>query len=230
MWGAFAERVLVPRNVVARGLRRIPDGLAPEAAALLDPLASVVRGLSRCPWEEDATWLVYGSGPIALLFAVLRRRAGAGRVLVAGRRAERLLAFEPFGAETIDVTRDCVAEAVAKATAGRGADVVVEATGDAAVAASCVSLAAKGGTVLLFAGSGRDATIPLVHARVHYDEVSVVGSFHYTPEQASEALVLLEERVIPVASVVTSRRPLAEWAEAFESMTSGADLKVALVP
>ena len=47
LFGAFADFLLVPERIVKNGLRRIPLGLSDEAAALLDPLASVVHALSR---------------------------------------------------------------------------------------------------------------------------------------------------------------------------------------
>ncbi|HEX2798372.1 MAG TPA: alcohol dehydrogenase catalytic domain-containing protein, partial [Thermoanaerobaculia bacterium] len=47
LFGAFADFLLVPERIVKNGLRRIPPGLSDEAAALLDPLASVVHALDR---------------------------------------------------------------------------------------------------------------------------------------------------------------------------------------
>ncbi|MBK9091005.1 MAG: alcohol dehydrogenase catalytic domain-containing protein [Holophagales bacterium] len=67
VWGTWAELVKVPARIVRYGLLRVPDGLAPAAAALLDPLASVLRGLGAGA-VAGQTVLLLGAGPIALLF------------------------------------------------------------------------------------------------------------------------------------------------------------------
>src|ERR1035441_3209659 len=55
LFGAFADFLLVPERIVKNGLRRIPPGLSDEAAALLDPLSSVVHALNRVKRSEEHT-------------------------------------------------------------------------------------------------------------------------------------------------------------------------------
>ncbi len=229
VWGTWAEYVRVPARIVARGLLRVPDGLPPRSAALLDPLASVLRGLSRCGDVTGKTALVLGAGPIALLFTILLRRRGASRVLVAGRNPGRLAAHEAEGAETI-VWGDGMAERLRELTFGHGADLVIEATGDRAVAEESVALATRGGTVLLFAGLSHDARLAVLAHRIHYDEVTLAGSFHYTPAEAREALGLLARCGIPTEHLVTGESPLEEFDAVFARIAGGADMKVAFLP
>src|SRR5688500_6265231 len=60
--GAFAEALLVPAGIVAGNLHRMPDGLAPEAAALADTLATVLKGLDRTPVRAGERAVVLGTG------------------------------------------------------------------------------------------------------------------------------------------------------------------------
>jgi threonine dehydrogenase-like Zn-dependent dehydrogenase len=60
--------------------------------------------------------------------------------------------------------------------------------------------------------------------------VSIVGSFHYTPREADEALALLSKGAIPAAEIVSSSRPLADRRAAFDLARSGAAMKIGLVP
>jgi L-iditol 2-dehydrogenase len=229
VFGGFAEYVRVPARVVARGLRAFRERVSFEAAALLDPLASVLHGVARAHMKADATVLVAGAGPIALLFAILGREKGA-RVLVAGRRPSRLPSFAAQAAEPVDLTREDLAAAVSSRTDGRGADVVVDTTGDAALVTALLPLVRRGGTLLLFAGMPAGTVLALDAARVHYDEVLVTGSFHYTPGDADRALELLTGGWIPVRALVTATRPLAEWKQAFDDLEKGVGMKTALVP
>jgi L-iditol 2-dehydrogenase len=92
------------------------------------------------------------------------------------------------------------------------------------------ALAANGGTVLLFAGMPEGARVSVDAFAVHYREVSITGSFHYTPRDVESAFALLVEGAIPVSSLVEERRGLAQWREAFDLVERGAAMKVALVP
>jgi L-iditol 2-dehydrogenase len=218
LWGAFAGKLRVPARIVSRGLKRVPACVSWEAAALLDPLASVVHGLARVAAPPGTTVLIYGAGPVGFLFASLLCDSGA-RISVVGRRPARLARFE-----------ELLVECLAERPEGRKFSLVVDTTGDPEVCGSLPALADKGGTVLLFAGMARGAEVSVDAYRIHYEEVSVVGSFHYTPNDADRALTLLADGRIPVEALVTGTRPLSEWAEAFEDVSRGGAMKVALIP
>jgi L-iditol 2-dehydrogenase len=229
VWGTWAEYAKVPARIVSAGLLRVPDSLEPVAAALVDPLASVLRGLGRVPDPAGKTALVLGAGPIALLFTWLLLRRGASRVFVAGRTPARLAAHAALGAETVSA-RESVTTRMRELAGGHGADLVVETTGAPAVADEAASLASRGGTVLLFAGLAREARLAVLAHRVHYDEVSLVGSFHYTVDDARAALSLLASGEVPTARLVTSESPLEKYPFVLERLSRGQEMKVAFRP
>ncbi|MFI5197593.1 MAG: zinc-binding dehydrogenase [Thermoanaerobaculia bacterium] len=257
LFGAFADFLLVPEPIVKNGLRKIPPGLSDEAAALLDPLASVVHALEKGrPKDADGgDALIVGTGPIAaMMFFLLRGKERGGarrRIVVAGRRPERLAFFEGVNAETarIEVSpRGPRAEApppplfTFKENAavpprienrrGEGArfSLILDTTGDSDVISELPAITANRGTVLLFAGMPEGARVSVDAYALHYREVSITGSFHYTPRDVDAALGLLVEGAIPVSSLVGERRELAQWREAFDLVERGAAMKVALVP
>ena len=89
---------------------------------------------------------------------------------------------------------------------------------------------APGGTLLLFAGMAAGSRIDVDAFRVHYEEVSVVGSFHYTPADADRALSLLASGEVPSAPLLSGTRPLSEWREAFDEVERGEVMKLVIVP
>lgn len=254
LFGAFADFLLVPERLAKNGLRRIPDGMADESAALLDPLASVVRGLNRVPDARGEDVLIVGTGPIAaLLFFLLRgkeiEKTGSAerRVVVAGRRAERLAFFERnmagvarigpssrAGGAVAPLPRFTFKEIFSSlppsSSSSNAFPLVIDTTGDPGVIEALPAFAADGGTVLLFAGLPAGARVAIDAHAVHYREVSIVGSFHYTPREVDEALALLSRGAIPAAEIVSARRPLAQWEAAFDLARDGSALKVAVVP
>jgi L-iditol 2-dehydrogenase len=227
-WGGFADLVLLPPRIVARGLRKV-GSLSFEAAALLDPLASVVRGVARVRVPAGVKVLVAGSGPIALLWTALLKRKDV-EVLVAGRRERQLAAQKRAGARTCDVRTEELSTAVHDWTAGRGVRLVVDTTGSLSMAESLVPVVARGGELHLFAGMPKDASCPVPVARVHYHEISVTGSFHYTRAEAGEALALLSTGAVPVGELISARRPLAEHADVFRDLSYGDAMKTCLIP
>jgi len=145
------------------------------------PLAAVVHGLARVPASKGASVLIAGAGPVAYLFASLLSDAGA-RVSVVGRRTARLDRFEALCTERLTARPE-----------GRRYDLVVDTTGDPSSVRRSRRSPSGGGTVLLFAGMPRGAHVEVDAFKVHYEEVSVVGSFHYTPADADRALTLLAD-------------------------------------
>jgi len=187
--GAYAEWLVVPERIAATNLHDVPRGLAPEVAAMLEPLACCLRGIERARITAGDTVAILGAGPIGLMLAACVADAGGWPVIVGGREERRALA-EAFGAEVGD---------------GRGADVVIEAAGTEQAWADAVALVRPGGTVVMFGGLPRDARPPVDAYRVHYEELTVRGSFHHTPQTVRAALVFLASGAYPWARLVTHR-------------------------
>jgi L-iditol 2-dehydrogenase len=200
MWGTFAELVQVPAGIVAANLHRVPDGVSDEVAAFLDPLASVIHGWNRLQ-EPSGSMLVYGAGALAFLWAGLASRRGLD-VLIAGRRKERAPLAERFGARFLDVSGGF------PDAAARPSDIAVDCTGDREVWARLPSLVRPGGQVLLFGGCAPGATVEFDASRLHYSEISLIGSFHYTPAEAREALTALASGVLDPSPLIAERGTL----------------------
>lgn len=227
LWGAFADRCWISARLVRGAVRRIPNALSFGAAALLDPLASVVHGLSRLRPHAGARVLIAGCGPIAAIHVSLLR-GKAGRIVVAGPEPARLLILEGMGAETVRFDGADPAQALRSVVSG-AFDLVIDTTGDPACVSTLAAHVAPGGTLLLFAGMAAGSRLDADAFRVHYEEVSVVGSFHYTPADADRALSLLASGEVPSAPLLSKSRPLAEWREAFDEVERGEAMKVVLI-
>ena len=192
--GAYAEWLVVPERIAKVNLHDVPRGVAPEVAAMVEPLACCLRGIERAGIAAGDTVAILGAGPIGLMLAACVADAGGWPVIVGGREERRAL-VEEFGAEVGD---------------GRGADVVIEAVGTEQAWSDAVALVRPGGTVVMFGGLPRDARPPVDAYRVHYEELAVRGSFHHTPQTVRAALVFLASDAYPWARLVTHRVTLDE--------------------
>jgi L-iditol 2-dehydrogenase len=188
--GAFAERLLLPARIVERNLHRVPAGLDPRVAAATEPLACVLKGVETAAVRPGDRALLLGAGPVALFFAARLRSAGVETVVFArsgasGDAARTMGAGDVVAAPSASAA---TAELLARTPGGRGFDLVVEAVGATETAEAAPALARKGGAVLLFGGCAADARISIDPARLHYDEVAILSSFHHTPRHVRAAL------------------------------------------
>jgi L-iditol 2-dehydrogenase len=233
--GGFAEYVLLPRHIVGVHLFHRPPSMGVEGAAALEPLACVVHGAdrvgSRRDWTRVRRVAILGDGAIALLFARLAVLRGAGGVLALGRHGPRLAAARLYGAETAHVGSDEeTRQRVEDWTGGAGADLVIECVGTPDAWRLASELAATGGTVLLFGGCAAGTHAAFDTYRVHYREVDLIGSFHYTPAAVREALQLLSGGDVDVAPLVTHRLPLDRIHDAMDLVVERTAIKVAIQP
>ena len=211
--GAYAELLLVPQRIARVNLLRVPHGLAPEVAALLESLACCLHGIERAAIEPGQTVAGVGVGPIGLMLCAAARDAGADVVAVGGRASRRELAQE-FGATPGD---------------GKGADVVLEAAGTEEAWRTAVELVRPGGTVVLFGGLPRDAAPPVDAYRLHYEELTLRGAFHHAPRHVRAALAFLASGAAPWERLVTHRVGLGGVAALFDDPPDDL-LKAAVVP
>ena len=207
--GAYAELLLVPARIAERNLLPVPLGLAPEVAAMVEPLACCLHGIERAEVEAGQTVAVVGPGPIGLMLCAAAKDAGVRVVAVGGRPERRELARE-FGAEPGD---------------GRGADVVVEAVGSAEAWRDALELVRPGGTVVFF--GGRELAVDTF--RLHYEELTLRGAFHHTPRHVRAALAFLASGAYPWERLVTHRVGLEQVAGLFADPPPDL-LKAAVLP
>ena len=192
--GAYADWIVVPERIAAVNLHDVPPGLAPEVAAHLETHAFIQRRVERAALDAGDSVAILGAGPIGLMLAACVADAGGWPVIVGGREERRELASS-FGAEPGD---------------GRGADVVFEAAGSEQAWVDAVELVHPGGTVVMFGGLPHEARPPLDAFRLHYEELTIRGSFHHTPATVRAALAFLASGAYPWDLLVTHRVSLAE--------------------
>ncbi len=231
--GAYAEYIRVPGRIVRRNMLEIPDKVSFVDAALVEPLACVLRGIHETNIRAGDTVVVIGCGPIGLGFVRMLSVRGA-RVIAVGKRSSQMRAAERLGAvATFDVAEiENPVGRVRKLTAGgRGADAVIEAVGRAETWQWALAMVRKGGAVQLFGGCPRGSEVKIDPTVLHYSEVTIKSSFHHTPRFIREALDAITRGEVRAADFVTGEAPLAELPSVFQHMKNrNGELKTAIIP
>ena len=224
MPGGLAEFIAVPAvNAV-----RIRSGLDPAEAALVEPLGCIIHSLDAVaaahtryaldadsPEDRLRTVLICGAGTAGLLFTQYLRRVlnYDGLLLVSAPTKWKRDFAKGFGAdEVLDARDPDLAKCIREKTGGRGVEFLIEASGAGSVVASMPGLIRKQATVMLY-GHGHAGVDLSVLNNVMFREPTFVtpvgasGGFERDgrPSVYSEALSLIEERKIEVASIITHR-------------------------
>src|SRR5690242_12028535 len=95
--GAYAEYALIPARIVRENVLEIPPHLSFVDAALVEPLACVLRGIEETGIQPGDTTVVIGCGPIGLKFISILSGRGV-RVIAVGKRDTQMKAAERLGA------------------------------------------------------------------------------------------------------------------------------------
>ncbi len=230
--GSFAECIRIPAAIVRHNLLKVPDALPLELAAMSEPLACCLHGVEASDIHPGDCVVVLGDGAIGLMLVAAAARRGA-EVILAGGQPARLALGEQLGAKaTVNYHEhpDQAARLRSLANDGRGADVVIEATGQSAVWQTAIAIARPGATVTLFGGCPRGTTITVDTENLHYNELTLKGVFHNTPRHVREALALIATRQVPFELLLGEQLPLEKLAVAFEHMRDRSAVKVAIRP
>jgi L-iditol 2-dehydrogenase len=231
--GAYAEFLRIPGRIVMENMLEVPHSVDDGSAALVEPLACVLRGIHEMEVRTGDTAVVIGCGPIGLKFVRMLSRRGVRVIAVARREAPLELARRLGAVATLDVTRiPNVVEAVRDLTEDRrGADSVVEAAGNPATWKQALNMVRRGGVVNFFSGLPSGTHVEIEPAAIHYSEIKIISTFHHTPRFIREALEAIRRGDILAHDFVTEEITLAELPQAFERMKSrSGEIKLAVRP
>ena len=227
--GAYGTHLRLAAKIVRQNLYRKPAHLSYIEAAFLEPLACVTHGwavLRRANADNPVprSVAIIGAGTIGLLHLQYAVQAGIHATVFA-RGAGRLDLALRLGADAIvDVGASQNHES------GTQFDAVIECAGTPEAWQQAVTLVKQGGRVLFFGGLPSGTKVPLDAGRVHYDELTCLGAFHFTPADVREARDLLAGGATNVRPLVSGVEPLHALEDVFGRLDRREGFKYALVP
>jgi L-iditol 2-dehydrogenase len=230
--GGFAEYVRVAARNVEFDVLPVPEGMPFEEATLIEPIACAIRGIERAGVKPGDTVLIIGAGVSGLLFTQLSRLWGAGLVMVSDLVDYRLERALECGAHaSLNPAVDDLQGEVQRIAGRPGADVVIITVGNPAVMEQGLRLAAKGGTVLIYAPLPPGDTLPVDVCDLLFSEKTLVTTYSCAPDDTRASLDLVRNGSLQTSGLVTHRFALEQVAEAMRlAAQAGDSLKVVIVP
>ena len=228
--GGFSEYIRVPSINVDRGVFLLPDKMSFEEGAFTEPLACVVRGQRLARIQPGQSIFVVGSGMTGLLHIALARSLGAGRVIAMDTIPYRLEAAQRFGADAVISSEDDVPARVREVNDGRLADQVMLCRG--AWLTQALQSVERGGTVLVFAATRENVTIPIpVNELFWRNEITLTSAYAAPPIDSAKALELIRSHRVSVKEMITHRFSLKETGLGFQLVSKPTEsIKVIIEP
>ena len=219
--GAFAEYMLITERMAYH----IPDGVAMDEAAAIEPSCIGFYGIDRAGISPDKTLVVIGTGPIGLGGMACAKAMGMGKTIVAGRKDKKLEIARQLGADiTVNMTRENLYDIVMRETNGFGAEIVMDTTGAPEL---------LNDSMLMLRGSGA-LVIPAFYEqelnhikldRLITKNCLLIGAAG-TPNENNKVLRLLQMGKLSLKPMITDRFPFSRCVEAFDAVTARNDSRV----
>src|SRR5579875_1716873 len=235
----FSTMALTPNSFVCRPvswtrIRTSSRQISIIDAALVEPLACALRGLDESGVRPADAVAVIGLGPIGLMFVRLAKSAFGARVIAIARRIEQIDRAISLGADEGVLLNDPkeAATQIRQHTAGRGADIVIEAVGRPEIWELALDFVRKGGTVNFFGGCPSGTKISMDTSLLHYSEITCKATFHHTPAHIRRALDLIARGEATAAHFVNAEEPLTALPRVLHDLAHASNhrIKTAIIP
>jgi L-iditol 2-dehydrogenase len=208
--GAFCEYVAHPEDF----LFKLPDNIAFEEGAMIEPLAVGVYAAERGNINIRNTVAIIGSGPIGLMTLQAARARGATDIIVTDLQPFRLELAKKLGASlTINIKEEDPVQKILEYTNG-GADVVMDAVGYPETLQQSIKIA-KPGAVIVWIGMPTVDQIPIRAVEAICKDVDIRGIFRYA-NAYPPSIRLIGSGKVDVKSMITTSFTLDQVQEALE--------------
>lgn len=213
--GAFANYVAVPAQLCYP----LPDTMTDSIASLTEPLACSVRAVSLTHVQPEQSLLILGAGPIGLFCLAAAKALGIQKIVISDMSPSRLAIASRWGAQaTINVGEQDVVDTIQTLFPG-GVDTVIDAVGLNSTRSQAVQAVVPGGQVV-FIGLHHESS-PLEANYLVRQEVTISGSFSYTPVDFDLAFGYLQQGLLQAETDWLEERPLADGGDAFAELIAG---------
>ena len=208
--GGMAEYV----NCDVNSLYKIPDDVPGKVAAVIEPLAVAVHAVRRSGFKPLDSTAIIGAGPIGILVGLVLKESGASRIIISDISEGRLALCKEFGFETINSSKESLADYVAKTTGGEGVNIVYECSGVAAAASEMTYPVCADGMICLVGVHKEPRSVVL--SDMHFRELNMTATRVYEKEEFGQTVKYIEKLKDDIEKVVTDVFPLEKSENVFE--------------
>ncbi|KAE8133935.1 D-xylulose reductase A [Aspergillus pseudotamarii] len=222
--GTLAKYYVLPEDFCYK----LPENINLQEAAVMEPLSVAVHIVKQANVAPGQSVVVFGAGPVGLLCCAVARAFGSPKVIAVDIQKGRLefakkyaatATFEPSKVPALENANRIVNEN----DLGRGADIVIDASGAEPSVHTGIHVLRPGGTYVQ-GGMGRnEITFPIMAACTK--ELNVRGSFRYGSGDYKLAVNLVASGKVSVKELITGVVSFEDAEQAFQEVKAGKGIK-----
>ncbi len=248
--GGFAEYLLIPQTIFEiGGIIPVPDNVTNDEASLIEPLACCINSINQIKNLSFDSVIILGDGPIGLMQLMLIKRLFKVNVTIIGKIGHRLDMAKKLGADFTILIRggeeakgqndssnnsDRYTQIIKDVNREFSPNVIFVSNNNPSSLDLALKLVNKNGKIVLFSGiktqnqinkNENKKMINIDPNFIHYNQISIFGSFSSTPKDMNEAMNIINLKEINLKSLISHRFSLPNIKEAFSTAESYLGLK-----
>jgi L-iditol 2-dehydrogenase len=222
--GGFAEYIVAP----ATNVFRLPLSINSQTAPLIQVMTTCLHAQRLTQLFPGESVVVVGLGVTGQLHVQLAKARGAGPVIGISRSGFKGELAKQLGADITLQSGKGLVDRVLNATAGRGADLVIETTGKVEALADALNMARPGGRLLLFGiNTATEGSLPFY--QLYFKELALFNARAAKGEDFASSIDLVQRGVVRLEPLVTHTLPFRELKQGIEMLGSDVDGRLKVI-
>jgi D-xylulose reductase len=198
---------------------KLPDAVSFAEAAMVEPFAVGLQAASKARIAPGDLGVVIGAGPIGIMVALAALAGGCSRVIISDLQPQKLTIAGSYpGIVPVDITREKLADVVARESSGWGADIVFEASGSPKAYDGIFALTRPGGCLVVVGMPVDPVAFDVVSAAAK--EVRIETIFRYA-NVYDRAIAMIASGKVDLKPLITETFRFDESIAAFERAAEG---------
>jgi D-arabinitol dehydrogenase (NADP+) len=195
-----------------------------KAAALTEPLACCIYGLSRFNIDYGDRAIIFGIGSIGVILLQLLRKSGVPHITLVTHSKNKIETGIKFGADEVVLNDENLDKNLNKISK-KGFDILIDATGIPNICEQIFNYTNKCAKVLLYGVCEKESIIKIKPYKIFENDLAIYGAYALK-QTFSAAIELIEKKQIDLEGLISHEFKLDEFKDAFELALSGKAIKI----
>jgi len=214
----ISEKIILSEWIIkTKSFFELPDSMSFEEGSMIEPLACCIRGWKKVSFIKNDSVLIFGLGPIGILYAMLAKTHGASQIYCVDINQNRLNFCKKMNLGICIDGNTSELNRFIYITKKRQPDLIIIATSDMTVMKKSIDIIRKGGTILIFGEPQKNIKVDVDINKIYSKEINIKTTYAATNKEIHEALHLIKIKKIDVNKIITHRYNITQSKDAFEN-------------
>jgi L-iditol 2-dehydrogenase len=209
-------------KIDAKYVVKMPAGVSPDDAAMVEPLAVAVHSVKKVPNIKGENILIVGGGTIGILTAQVAKVFEAKKIIVSDVIPARNEIAAKCGLVSINPTKfDSFEKELKRLLSGEYLPVAFECVGNEMALNTCIRLVSRGGYVILIGVYENAVNSEMI--LVQDKELNLIGSLMYTWPDYLQAVELITKNKVNLKILQTHHFKFDKWIDGYRILAEKPD-------